>query len=63
MKIVLDRSACDGIGMCEAMAPDYFELDDEDQLTILNDTPPEADLARVRAAVESCPNLALRLEE
>ncbi len=63
MKIVLDRDLCDGHGMCEAMAHDYFELDDDEQLTILNESPPEEDRAKVHAAVQSCPSLALSLQD
>ncbi len=63
MKIVVDRSLCDGHGMCEAMAHDYFELDDDEQLTILNEHPPESDRDKVHAAVQACPALALTLQD
>lgn len=63
MKIVLDRDKCDGHGMCEAMAPEYFELDDDDVLTVLNDSPEESERATVFAAVQSCPALALTLQD
>jgi len=61
MRIVVDRDLCDGHGMCEAMAHEYFELDDDDQLVILDETPPEEDRDKVHAAVQSCPALALTL--
>lgn len=63
MKIVVDRDLCDGHGMCEAMAHEYFELDDDEFLTILNEHPPEEDRAKVNAAVQSCPALALTLQD
>ncbi len=63
MRIVVDRDLCDGLGMCQAMAPDYFELDDDDVMTVLNDSPLEKDRARLHAAVESCPALALSLQD
>lgn len=63
MKIAVDRDLCDGHGMCEAMAHEYFELDDDEQLTILNEHPPEEDRAKVYAAVQSCPALALSLQD
>jgi len=62
MKIVVDYDLCDGHGMCEAMAHEYFELDDDDQMTVLNEFPPEEDRAKVNAAVQACPALALALE-
>lgn len=63
MKIVADYDKCEGLGMCQSMAHEYFELDDDDNMTILNENPPEADRAKVKAAVESCPVLALTLED
>ena len=63
MKILVDRDLCDGHGMCEAMAHEYFELDDDDQLTVLDENPPESDRDKVNAAVQSCPALALTLQD
>jgi ferredoxin len=63
MRIVVDRELCDGHGMCEAMAHEYFELDDDDRLTVLDEHPPESDRAKVHAAVQSCPALALTLQD
>ena len=63
MRISVDRDKCEGLGMCEAMANDYFEVDeDEDKVEILEDSPPEGDRAHVYAAVQACPVLALTLE-
>ena len=61
LKIVVDRDRCEGLGMCEAMAHEFFELDDDDQMTVLDDAPTEADRSTVHAAVESCPVQALSL--
>jgi ferredoxin len=61
MRIQVDRETCEGLGMCEAMAHEYFEVDDDDTMTVLDETPPEADRAKVHAAVEACPVLALTL--
>lgn len=62
MRIVVDRDKCEGLGMCEAMADDYFELDDDEEMHILDDSPPESARAHVFAAVQACPVLALTLE-
>ena len=35
MKILVDRSKCDGNGVCMGIAPDVFEVDDDMQLHIL----------------------------
>ena len=61
LRIVVDRDTCEGLGMCEAMASDYFELDDDDVMQVLDDSPPESDRGHVHAAVQACPVLALKL--
>ena len=63
MRIVVDRDLCDGHGMCEAMAHQYFELDDDDVMSVLVETPPESERAAVHAAVQACPALALSLQD
>ena len=30
MRIEVDRERCEGLGMCEAMASDVFEIDDDE---------------------------------
>jgi ferredoxin len=61
VRIVLDRDRCEGLGMCEAMAHEFFEVDDDDTMTVLEESPPESDRSKVHAAVEACPVLALTL--
>ena len=40
MRITADLGKCEGLGMCESMANDFFEVDeDTDLVTILNDSP------------------------
>ena len=63
MRIEVDRGRCEGLGMCEAMAHEFFELDDDDTMTVLVESPPESDRAKVHAAVQSCPALALSLQD
>jgi ferredoxin len=61
MRITVDRDRCEGLGMCEAMADDYFELDDDEVMHVIDETPPESDRGHVHAAVQACPVLALAL--
>lgn len=63
MKIVVDWSLCEGNGNCEAAAPELFELDDDDELTVLDENPPEAMRKKAEAAVRSCPKSALSIED
>jgi ferredoxin len=60
MKVSVDPLVCEANGVCVGIAPDVFELDDDDELHI---TQPEADLERVAQAVASCPKMALSVTD
>jgi ferredoxin len=62
MKILADTATCEGLGMCEAMAPDFFEVGEDGTVVVLDETPGEEHRTDLAAAVDSCPVLALRLE-
>jgi ferredoxin len=61
VKVIVDRVKCTGLGLCEAAAPESFEIDDEGALVVLTEDVPAELLDSVRAAVEACPTLALKL--
>jgi ferredoxin len=61
VRITVDRDRCEGLGMCEAMAHEFFEVDDDEVMHVLDESPAEEHRAKVHAAVESCPVLALSL--
>ncbi|HLS76363.1 MAG TPA: ferredoxin [Nocardia sp.] len=61
MKLIADRNRCEGHGMCEALAPDLFRVDDDGIVTIATDAVAEADRDLVELAVDSCPVQALSL--
>lgn len=63
MKIVVDREKCTGLGMCESVAPDVFEVGDDGVLVLHSATVPEGREDEMRDAVESCPTEALSLED
>lgn len=60
-RIGADTGLCEGIGMCETQADDYFRVGDDGVVEVLAEQVPEADRGYVRAAVDSCPVAALRL--
>lgn len=62
MKIEVDRSKCEGLGMCEAMAHEFFEVQDDGTMVVLNETPGEEHRQDLTAAVDACPVLALTLK-
>jgi len=47
--------------MCEAEAPDLFEVQDDGTLVILDATPGEDRRSEVEAACDACPTLALSI--
>ena len=61
MKIKVDFDLCESNAMCEALAPDVFEVDDDDNLNLHTDeiTPDNAE--HVRQAVAACPKAALSI--
>lgn len=56
MKIRLDRTICDGFGVCAKHAPGYFSLDDWGYASLIGDgTVAEADRDAVMRALFDCP--------
>ncbi|MEU3627216.1 ferredoxin [Amycolatopsis coloradensis] len=53
MKIEADRARCDGLGMCEAMAPGFFEVGDDGTVVVLDERPGEEHRQDLPAAVDS----------
>ncbi|MCW2794523.1 ferredoxin [Nocardioides sp.] len=62
MRIVVDRDKCEGLGMCEAMAHEFFELDDDEVMHVLDESPAEEHRGHLHAATQACPVLALSLQ-
>ena len=56
MKIRLDRTVCDGFGICAKHAPEYFSLDDWGYASLIgNGTVADADRDAVKRALLDCP--------
>ncbi|SPM35758.1 Ferredoxin [Mycobacterium rhizamassiliense] len=63
MRVTVDETLCEAQGFCESLAPDVFELGDEDVVQIADGpVAPDREID-VRAAVEQCPKAALRIQE
>jgi ferredoxin len=61
-RVMVDRIACTGHGLCAELFPEHFALD-EWGYPIQSREPVRRDhLAHARRAVAACPALALRLE-
>lgn len=62
MRIEVDFDLCESNGLCEALAPEVFELDDDDYLRLkAEETTPET-IDKVNRAVAACPRAAISLE-
>ena len=62
-RVEVDLAKCEGLGMCEAMAHEFFEVGGGGTVTVLDENPTGEDVLDVMAAVESCPVSALSLIE
>ncbi len=63
MRIKADFDLCESNAICVGMAPDVFDLDDNDYLVILQEEIPADRVEELRQVVASCPKSALSLEE
>lgn len=62
MRVSVDLTRCTGHGICESIAEDVFEVQDDGSVLIHGDERPESDRDRLQKAVIQCPAAALRLE-
>ena len=62
MRVVVDYDLCESNAICMAVAPEVFEVDDDDNLNLLQEEPPEDLRPKVEEAVRRCPKQALSLE-
>ena len=61
LTIVVDRNRCTGIGICESVSPERFEVDDDGTLIVHDDLVTPDIRADIEDAVRSCPASALSL--
>lgn len=63
MKIKVDFDLCESNALCEAMAPEVFELDDDDFLVVKTEETTPDNIDAVKRAVAACPRAAISLVE
>jgi ferredoxin len=61
MRVEVDLDKCTGHGICESIAEDVFEVQDDGTVLIRESDWPESDRDRMQQAVTQCPAAALRL--
>ena len=58
-RIKVDFDLCESNALCEALAPDIFELDDDDFLQVHSYEVTDENRTRVQQAVAACPRAAI----
>lgn len=62
-KVVVDYDLCESNAICMQIAPEVFEVRDDDFLYLLSDTPDESLRAKVEESAQRCPKQAIKLAE
>ncbi|WP_370289730.1 ferredoxin [Nocardioides sp.] len=62
MKCVVDYGKCTGLGICESLAPEFFEVNDAGDLVLLKEEISPEELQAVEEAVAGCPTEAITIE-
>ena len=62
-KVVVDFDLCESNAVCMGIAPEVFEVRDDDFLYVLVEEPEESMRPRVAEAAERCPKQAISLQE
>ena len=63
MKVVVDYDLCESNAVCMQVAPEIFEVRDDDFLYVLNETPDESLREKLQEAVQRCPKQAIAIAE
>lgn len=62
-KVVVDFDLCESNAVCMNIAPEVFEVRDDDFLYILNENPGDDLRAKVEESVERCPKQAIAIAD
>jgi ferredoxin len=63
MRVVVDFDLCESNAVCMGIAPEVFEVRDDDFLYILQEQPPEALRPKIEEAVQRCPKQAISIQD
>jgi ferredoxin len=64
MRVIVDLDACAAHGDCVVVAPEIFDLGEDDEVvTLLQAEPPDHLRSKAQAAVDACPMAAIRIED
>jgi ferredoxin len=62
-KVVVDFDLCESNAVCMGIAPEVFEVRDDDFLYVLQERPGEELRSKVEEAVQRCPKQAIAIED
>jgi ferredoxin len=62
-KVVVDFDLCESNAVCMGVAPEVFEVRDDDFLYVLQERPGEELRGKVEEAVQRCPKQAIAIED
>lgn len=60
-KVVVDYDLCESNAVCMQIAPDVFEVRDDDFLYLLTETPDDSLREKVEESAQRCPKQAIKL--
>ena len=62
-KVVVDYDLCESNAVCMGIAPEVFEVRDDDFLYVLDETPPDELKAKVEESIQRCPKQAIAIAD
>jgi ferredoxin len=63
LRVIADRSACCGYGVCAEICPEIFQVDDIGIVSLITDIVPEGLEVKAKEGASACPQSALKVVE
>jgi ferredoxin len=63
LRVIADRGACCGYGVCAEICPEIYQVDDIGIVKLLQEIVPDGLETKAREAAAACPQSALRVAE
>jgi ferredoxin len=63
LRVIADRSACCGYGVCAEICPEIYQVDDIGIVKLLEEIVPRGLETKAKEAAGACPQSALRVVE
>jgi ferredoxin len=63
LKVVVDYDLCEANARCMEVCPEVFQVDDDDNLNVLIESPPASLREKLKEAERVCPRQAITIVE